>query len=163
MTIDAMNAKILALVQLNNKLTAEEIGAEIGLSHTGVVRRLRRLREESVIVADVAVVSPEAVGFPVRVNVSCSIERDRPDTYDRFMDALRNDPLIVSADMVIGKADFTFTAIASDMDAFGTLLKRLTDAFPSLTSVTSLAVLESVKRRTVIPVAATQGKAHPKR
>ena len=86
------------------------------------------------------------------MNVSCSIERDRPDTYDRFMDARRADPMVISADAVMGKAEFTFTVVARDMEAFATLLRRYTDAFPGLTNVTSLAVLEAVKRGLAVPV-----------
>lgn len=155
MRIDAKDAKILNLVQRNNKLTMNEIGDEIGLSHTSVVRRLQRLRDCAVIFADVALVSPEAVGYPIRVNVSCSLERDRPDTYDRFIAAVRDDPLVISADVVMGKADFTFTVVARDMEAFSALVHRYNDAFPSLTSLTSLAVLQAVKRGLVIPVEPT--------
>ena len=45
----------MALVQIDNRLTAEQIGTRVGLSHTGVVRRLKRLRANAVITADVAV------------------------------------------------------------------------------------------------------------
>lgn len=152
MRIDSKDASILNLVQLNNKMTAEEIGKAVGLSYTAVVRRLKRLRDHSIIVADVAIVSPEAAGFPVRVHVSCSIERNPSDTYDRFMDALRADPMVISADVVIGKPDFVFTVVARDMESFAALVRRYTDAFPSLTRLTSLAVLQAVKRGSALSV-----------
>ena len=161
--IDAKDAKILNLVQLNNQLTKSEIGDEIGLTHSVVSRRLQRLHDRSVIFADVALVSPEAVGYSVRVNVSCSIERDRPDTHDRFVAALQADPMVVSADAVMGKADFTFTVIARDMDAYLKLIEHYQNAFPSLTSVTGLAVLQSVKRGLKIPVEPTGVRRRAKR
>ena len=54
MSIDRFDAKILKLIQTNNRLTSAEIGAAVGLSHTSVVRRMKRLREAEVIVADIA-------------------------------------------------------------------------------------------------------------
>lgn len=155
MLLDKKDAKILSLIQLNNRLTSEQIGDEIGLSHTAVVRRLKRLRENAVIVADVAVISAEAAGLPVRVNLSCSIEREQPDTYDRFREALRSHPHVVSADCVLGKADFTFTVVARSMEAFAEFLQALSEAFPSIKNVTSLAVLRQIKRGLVIPVEPT--------
>ncbi|WP_375462122.1 Lrp/AsnC family transcriptional regulator [uncultured Enterovirga sp.] len=155
MKLDAKDAKILNLVQLNNRLSKSEIGDEIGLTHSGVSRRLQRLHDRSVIFADVALVAPEAVGYPVRMNVSCSIERDRLDTYDRFVAALQADPMVVNADAVMGKSDFTFTVIARDMDAYLNLIERYRGAFPTLSSVTGLAVLRSVKRGLKIPVEPT--------
>lgn len=153
MSLDEKDAKILKLVQQNNRLTAEEIGNEIGLSHTAVARRLKRLREREIIVADVALVSPEAVGYPVRVNISCSVERDYPETYDRFAEALRTDPAVLSADLVMGKADFTFTVVARSMEAYAELLRRYTSAFPTLKNITSLGVLQEIKRGYAVPVA----------
>ena len=150
--LDKKDAKILNLVQRNNRLTSEEIGNQIGLSHTGVVRRLKRLREREVIVADVALVSAHALGYPVRVNVSCTLDRETPDTYEQFKEALRSCATVVSADCVMGKADFTFTVVARSMECFAEFLQKLTTAFPSLKNITSLAVLQEIKRGPVIPV-----------
>lgn len=146
MRIDKKDARILALVQSNNRLTAEQIGNEIGLSHTGVVRRLKRLRENAVITAEVAMVSASAVGYPVRVNVFCSVERDDPDVLDRFVKALLLDPLVISADSVLGEADFTLTVVARSLEHLREVVQRYRAAFPSLRSVTSLVVLEEIKR-----------------
>lgn len=144
--LDGKDAKILNLVQVNNRLTSEQIGDQIGLSHTGVVRRLKRLRETEVIVAEVALVSPERVGYSVRVNVSCVLDRDPPDTYDRFKNALRSHPNVISADMVMGESDFMFTVVARGMSEFSTIRDHLMAEFPSLRSFTCLGVLETVKR-----------------
>ncbi len=158
MQIDGKDAQILALIQVDNRLTAAQIGDQIGLSHTAVMRRLKRLRERAVITAEVAVVSAAAVGYPIRVNISCSIGRENPDTYRQFTEALRSDPAVISADCVMGKADFTFTVVARSMEAFAELVRRYTEAFPSMTNLTSFAVLEEIKRGLVIPVEATRPK-----
>lgn len=144
--LDKKDAKILNLVQLDNKLTAEQIGERIGLSHTAVIRRLKRLRETEIIVADVARVAPDAVGYPVVVNIACILERDRPDTYDRFKEALRSSPNVVSADAVMGEADFTMIVVARTMDAFAAFRQNLMEEFPSLRKFTCLGVLEQIKR-----------------
>ena len=144
--LDGKDVKILNLVQVNNRLTAEQIGDQIGLSHTGVVRRLKRLREAEVIVAEVALIAPERVGYSVQVNVSCVVDRDPPDTYDRFKEALRSHPNVIRADMVMGEADFTFTVVARTMSDFADVRDELMKAFPSLKSFNCLGVLEAVKR-----------------
>lgn len=87
-------------------------------------------------------VSAEAVGYPVRVNVFCSIEGRDPDVLDRFVQALRSDPLVISADSVLGEADFTFTVVARDVEHLRELVRRYRATFPSLKSVTSLVVLD---------------------
>ncbi|HYZ61850.1 MAG TPA: winged helix-turn-helix transcriptional regulator, partial [Acetobacteraceae bacterium] len=59
-SLDRFDLKLLDLVQRDNRLTSEALGDRVGLSATAVQRRLKRLREEGVIEADVAVVSPKA-------------------------------------------------------------------------------------------------------
>src|SRR3954452_3469686 len=61
-TLDGVDAKILALLQTNNRLTSEEIGRRIHLSSTAVAKRVKKLRESGLIAAEVAVLDLEAVG-----------------------------------------------------------------------------------------------------
>lgn len=42
MEIDKIDARILDLVQRNNRLSSEELGAKVALSASGVQRRLKR-------------------------------------------------------------------------------------------------------------------------
>ena len=59
---------------------------------TAIQRRLKRLREDGVIEADVAIVSPRAVGQRVHMLVMVSLERERADIIDRFKNSIRSTP-----------------------------------------------------------------------
>ena len=61
MTLDAFDRKILEQYQHDTRIPAETIGAAVGLSATAVQRRLKRLRENGVILAEIAVLSPAAL------------------------------------------------------------------------------------------------------
>lgn len=152
MAVDRTDAKILNLVQQDNRMTTERIGEIVGKSPTAVVRRLKRLRDDGVIEADVALVSEKAVGFSVEFFVLCTLERDSPEAISRFMDALRAEPRVTSALMVAGETDFVFTVVARDMEEYQSLHQHYRDEFPGVTSITSLAVLERVKRGRVVLV-----------
>jgi DNA-binding Lrp family transcriptional regulator len=52
--IDLFDRRLLELVRRDNLAPARELADEVGLSLSAVLRRLRRLRESKVIVADVA-------------------------------------------------------------------------------------------------------------
>ena len=60
--IDRLDAKILNIIQQNNRITVDQLGAEIGLSPSACQRRMSRLRAEQVICGDIAVVDPVKVG-----------------------------------------------------------------------------------------------------
>ena len=71
--IDQFDIKILNLVQENNKLRTEKIAEHVGLSPSAVQRRLRRLREEGIIEADISVIAPEEVGRKMIVIVEVTL------------------------------------------------------------------------------------------
>ncbi|MGO8070653.1 Lrp/AsnC family transcriptional regulator, partial [Rhizobium leguminosarum] len=60
--LDRFDRDILDIVQRDCQLKAETIAERIGLSVAAVQRRVKRLREEGIIRAEVAVVERKATG-----------------------------------------------------------------------------------------------------
>lgn len=159
MPIDRLDAKILNVVQVDNRVSCEAIGDKVGLSHTAVVRRLKRLRRDRVILADIALVSARAVGFPVRVTLLCSVERDTPDAHERFLKAVVTDPLVVGVETVLGAADMLLTVLARSNDDYDAWLQDLLARFPNLKNVSSFISLRQVKAGAPVLVEPGRGEA----
>jgi Lrp/AsnC family leucine-responsive transcriptional regulator len=87
--LDATDRRLLSLLQVDNLLPMEQVAARIGASRSVVQRRLARLRAVGVIVANVAVVRPEAVGLAMTFIVEVELERERPDLLDEFRRSVR--------------------------------------------------------------------------
>ena len=68
--MDAIDRKILAVLQENAALSVAEIGARVGLSSTPCWKRIQRLEADGVILKRVALVDQERVGLPISVFVS---------------------------------------------------------------------------------------------
>ncbi|MEO6633932.1 MAG: winged helix-turn-helix transcriptional regulator, partial [Mucilaginibacter sp.] len=75
MKTDQFDKHILRLVQQDNRLTADELADKVGLSPSAVQRRLKRLRDEKIIEADVSIVSPQVVGLELTCVVDVILER----------------------------------------------------------------------------------------
>lgn len=60
--MDQHDRRIAAILQKNNRCSADEIGEAVGLSASAVHRRIARMREDGLIAADVAVLDPKAFG-----------------------------------------------------------------------------------------------------
>ena len=87
--IDRLDAALLEAVQVNNRLTFEELAEIVHLSPSACQRRLKRLRAEGIVEADVSIVSPQAAGRHITMIVMVSLERERADIVDRFKAAIR--------------------------------------------------------------------------
>lgn len=87
---------LLEAVRRNNQLSSKQLGGQVDLSATACKRRLKRLREERVMDADVAIVARVATGRPLLMVVSVTLERERYDIIGRFKRAIRDAPEIMS-------------------------------------------------------------------
>ena len=152
---DPTDARILTLVQTDNRLTSEEIGNRIGLSSTAVQRRLKRLRETGLIEADVSIVSPKAVGRPISMLVLVSLERERADIIDRFKQAMRDTPEIMNAYYVTGEADFVILVTSRDMEGYEEFTRRFFYENPDIKGFKTLVVMDRVKVGFTLPIDAS--------
>ncbi|HEX8828387.1 MAG TPA: AsnC family transcriptional regulator, partial [Xanthobacteraceae bacterium] len=68
--MDAIDKKILAVLQENAALSVAEIGSRVGLSSTPCWKRIQRLEADDVILKRVALVDQDRVGLGISVFVS---------------------------------------------------------------------------------------------
>ncbi|HEX4078611.1 MAG TPA: Lrp/AsnC family transcriptional regulator [Rhizomicrobium sp.] len=153
MELDRIDRKLLEAVQRNNQLPTKQLGDLVGLSATACQRRLKRLREEGVIEADVAVVAHAAAGRPLLMLVSVTLERERADVVDRLKRAIRDTPEIMSGYYVTGDADFVLVISARDMDDFDTFTRRFFYNMPDIKGFKTMVVIDRVKASFILPLA----------
>jgi Lrp/AsnC family leucine-responsive transcriptional regulator len=152
--IDGIDARLLNLVQKNNRLTSDVMADMVGISPTACQRRLRRLRAEGVIESDVAIVSPKAAGRPVQMLVLVTLERERADIIDRFKKAIRSTPEVVNGFYVTGEADFILYVAARDMEDYEQFTRRFFYENADIKGFKTLVVMDRVKSGFAIPIAA---------
>ena len=134
----------------NNQQKSAALAKKIGLSESAVLRRLRRLRNEKVIAADVSIVRPSAIGLGVVVHVLVSLEREGAAELRQFVDTLRARPEVKAAWYVTGECDFVVLLHFEKMTAYEAFTR---DVFHSNANVrgfrTLVSIREAVPRRGV--------------
>ncbi|AUX78801.1 AsnC family transcriptional regulator protein (plasmid) [Sinorhizobium fredii] len=150
--LDRIDAALLNAVQRNNRLTSDELAELVNLSPTACHRRLKRLRAEGVIEADVSIVSPKAVGRQVTVIVLVSLERERADIIDRFKTAIRNTREVMIGYYVTGDADFILVVTAKDMEGYEEFTRRFFYENHDIKGFKTMVVMDRVKASFVLPI-----------
>ncbi|MFD2250161.1 Lrp/AsnC family leucine-responsive transcriptional regulator [Pseudochelatococcus lubricantis] len=150
--LDRADVALLEAVQRNNRLTSEELAKIVNLSPTACQRRLKRLRAEGVIEADVSIVSPRAVGRPVSMIVLVSLERERADIVDRFKQAIRNTREVMIGYYVTGDADFILVVTARDMEDYEQFTRRFFYENPDIKGFKTMVVMDRVKAGFAFPI-----------
>jgi DNA-binding Lrp family transcriptional regulator len=152
MELDPFDRRLLNLVQEDAAQTTERIAEQIGLSPSAVQRRLRRLREEGVIVRDVSVIDPKAVGRPTFFVVSVQVERERPELIAHLREWLGMQPHVQQAFYVTGEADFVLIITAPDTETYDALMSQMIAEHPNVKRFTTNVALSVVKRGLTVPV-----------
>src|SRR6185436_16508657 len=130
----------------------ERLAEQVGLSPSAIQRRLKKMREQGVIVRDIAVIDPRMVGKPTFFVVSLQVEQERPELLTQLREwiAVRNE--IQQAFYVTGETDVVLVITAPDTEAFDAFMARLVKENPNVRRFTTNVVLGLLKQGLSIPV-----------
>lgn len=150
--LDRFDREILNLVQEDSGQTAESLAAKVALSASAIQRRLRRMREEGVIIRDAAVVDPAKIGRPTFFVASLQLEQERSELLNRLKEWLQAQPGVQQAFYVTGQADFILVVTAADTAAYEAFMARMLLENPNVKRFTTSVALSVVKRGLTIPI-----------
>jgi len=138
--LDDFDRQLLELLQVNSRLTGEQLAQRIGLSPAACLRRVQRLRKIGAIEREVAVVSPNFQEPSVSIVVLLTLARDRPERIDALKKELLSLPQVQELFHVTGEADLVVKVACASMDAYANFTEAHFYA-PHIKGFESLVVL----------------------
>jgi Lrp/AsnC family leucine-responsive transcriptional regulator len=124
-TLDAIDRRILDVLQEDNQITNLALAEKVGLSPPACLKRVRRLREEAVIVRDVAIVDPARVGQSIVAFVGVELDRQREDVLAAFERKMAAEPEVQQCYFVSGEIDYLLVVTCTDMEAYNGFARRV--------------------------------------
>ncbi len=150
MLLDNIDKKILNQLQRDNKISNQDLAEQVGLSAPACLKRVRKLRESGVIIADVSIINPEVVGHMINVIVEVEMDRDQLDIYDAFKRKISKAPEVSQCYQVTGEVDFLLMVLVPDMQAYEAFARRELASDPNLRKFRSLISLRREKFQTAL-------------
>jgi Lrp/AsnC family transcriptional regulator len=150
--MDAIDRKILAVVQEDASLSVAEIGQRVGLSSTPCWKRLQRLEADGVIMRRVALIDPEKIGLGITVFVSIETGDHSQDWLKRFAETVGGMPEVMEFYRMAGDVDYMLRVVVPDIKGYDGFYKKLIATVP-LKNVTSRFAMERIKSTTALPIA----------
>ena len=151
--MDAIDRKILAVLQEDAALSVAEIGNRVGLSSTPCWKRIQRLEAEGVIQKRVALVDQDKVGLGVSVFVSIETGDHSQGWLGNFAEIVGAMPEVMEFYRMAGDVDYMLRVVVPDIAGYDAFYKRLIAAVP-LKNVTSRFAMEKIKSTTALPIPA---------
>jgi len=159
--IDAIDRRILAILQENGRLSNQEIAERVNLSPSPCLRRIRRLEESGVIRGYVALLDPQRLGLDLLAYVNVRLEKrggpalgSRGDTThaDLFRAAVQAWPEVVACHAMTGDMDYLLRVQVEDMAHFSRFVQDQLLHHPSVIDVKTSFSLEKFKETTALPI-----------
>ncbi|WP_166945048.1 Lrp/AsnC family transcriptional regulator [Sphingopyxis panaciterrae] len=142
--LDRFDRRLLEEVRRDNLQPARILADKVGLSVSAVLRRLRRLREEKVIVADIAVVNPALTGSALTMHVLVQMQQAGPQTMDNFAREIIRHPEVTGAWDVTGDDDFLLRVQVGAMEEYDAFTRRALGEDKGIHSFTTLITIRNI-------------------
>jgi Lrp/AsnC family transcriptional regulator len=151
MKLDAIDRRLLELLQLNCDTPIADLAAQVQLSTTPCWRRIQRMKEAGVITAHVALVDPKQVNVGVTVFVNVKTSQHTQAWFDQFRATVEAIPEVVEFYRMSGDIDYLLRIVVPDIAAYDGVYKRLISG-TELFDVSSSFAMEQLKFTTALPL-----------
>jgi len=149
--MDAIDKKILDILQEDTTLAVADIAQKVGLSTTPCWRRIQKLETAGVIRSRVALLDAEKLNAGVTVFVSIRTDKHDAAWYQSFSRAVNAFTEVVEFYRMSGDIDYLLRVVVPDIGAYDRFYQRLI-AQVELYDVSSSFSMEQIKYTTALPL-----------
>ena len=149
--MDAIDIKLLKLLQNNAELTVQELSSEVHLSTTPCWKRINQLKDNGYISKTVAIVDRKKVNSNVTAMVAVRVTDHNIERIQHLSKVIKKIPEVIECYRMSGETDYLLKVVVSDMESYDIFYKNLIENVRSL-KVTSNFAIEEIKSTTEIPL-----------
>lgn len=99
-SLDAIDEKIIELMQENARISIKDIAAQVFLSSPAVAARIERLEKNGIINGYHAQVNSDALGYKIKAFINLDLEPVQKDEFYPFINSVSN---VIECDCVTGE------------------------------------------------------------
>lgn len=150
--LDDTDRRLLAALQADARLTAQDLGDRLNLSASQAGRRRQRLEDQGLIKGYRARLSPSRLGLGVQAFVQVQMATHAPDKVKTFTRILETRPEITSAWTLTGDADYLLRVYCETLSALNSLIHETLLPHPAVARVQSQIVMDQFKADGPLPI-----------
>jgi Lrp/AsnC family leucine-responsive transcriptional regulator len=150
--LDAIDRKILSLLQTDSRMTMQELADKVGLSVSPCHRRVKLLEQRGVITRYIATVDQKSLGLHVSVFISIKLARQKEEDLNRFAKAISKWDEVLECYLMTGNRDYLLRVVAADLSSYEAFLKNKLTRLDGIASIESSFALSQVKYSIALPV-----------
>lgn len=154
MALDAIDLKILSIMQANCLTTTSKLAEVLSMSETPCWRRLQRLEKEGFIQGYQAILNKEALGFEVTAFVHLSVDSHTEEVTRKLEEKITLCPEVVALYNVTGDYDFLVKIVCKSIALYTVFIEKTLRKIPCITQIRTSITLREVYDSKIIPLSA---------
>ena len=154
---DAIDRRILEVIQEEARISNAELAGRVGLSPSPCWRRVRALEDSEVIRRYVTLVDAEAIGLPINVFATVTLEKQVERALERFESAVAERPEVMECYLMTGEFDYLLRVVVPSLGAYERFLMDHLTRIEVIASIKSSFALKQVRYKTALPLAHIEG------
>ncbi|MBF0694739.1 MAG: Lrp/AsnC family transcriptional regulator [Flavobacterium sp.] len=149
MTLDALDKKLLLLLQQDTKSTTKELSLKLNLSVTAVYERIKKLERGGIIAKYVALLDPVKIDKNFTVFCHLKLTQHTREFITKFESQVVKLDAVLECYHVSGDYDYILKIAVKDMDAYREFLLSKLTTLGHIGSTHSTFMISAVKNTTV--------------
>lgn len=150
--LDATDHAVLDLLQRDASRSDAYIARQVGLSPSGLKKRLDKLEQRRIIEGRVAVLDREAVGLGVLCFIQVTLTHHRRGPTQEFTNRIGELAEVLECHSLTGEHDYLLKVVATDNRHLERVLAEDLAGIPGVDRLRTSIVLNEVKRTTILPL-----------
>ena len=151
-TFDGTDRRILEVIQEDARISNTELADRIGLSPSPCWRRVRTLEDNGVSERYVTLVNAKAVGLPITVFATVTLEKQVESALESFEKAVTERPEVMECNLMTGEFDYLLRVVVPDLTAYERFLMDHLTRIKGIASIKSSFSLKQVSYKTALPL-----------
>ena len=151
-TLDNTDRRILRVIQEEARVSNSELAERVGLSPSPCWRRVRTLEENGVIERYVTLVNAKAVGLPINVFATVTLEKQAESALELFEKAVKKRPEVMECNLMTGEFDYLLRVVVPDLAAYERFLMDHLTRIKGIASIKSSFSLKQVSYKPALPL-----------
>ncbi len=151
-TIHPVDKRILEILQTQGRIPNVQLAAEVGLSPSAVLERVRKLEERGIIDRYVTLLDSRKLGLGTVAFVAVSLNLHHADSIENFHRFVRESEKVLECYHVAGGEDYLLKVYTRDIEDYERFLLTSLTRTKGIDKVKTMFVLSTLKRETAIPL-----------
>lgn len=150
--LDAIDRRILKILQENGKITNAQLAIEVGLSPAPTLERVKKMERNEVIASYHAKLNYQKIGIGVSTFVLATLKSHNKKHLEFFVKSINVIDEVVECHHITGAGDFILKIVCKDIQAYQQLMLEKVSDIDGVDNLQSMIAMSTYKDSKVIPI-----------